>query len=572
MKKFLKVTMPIVLAILVIASLIWYLFVYDRDFTRDSLLTLARYSETQGNHTLATWFYNIAYTQSGNDDAVAIELAQQYKASGNYTKAEYTLSNAIKDGGGIDLYIALCKTYVEQDKLLDAVNMLDSVTRPDIAQQLQTLRPSAPIALPAPGFYNQYISVTIAAPHGKIYASTKGQYPSVNDAQYSEPLALTDGENKVYTVAIADNGLVSPLAVHGYTIGGVVKELNFADSAIEASIRQHLNVSENKQLYTNDLWTIKEYTVPEKATDLSDLANLAFIEKLTIDPNKSVNINFLSSLTTLIELKINNVTISQEQLQMIGALPNLKKLMLTNCSITSLAPLESSTSLVHLDVSNNTIRDLSPIRGLQNLQELNLSHNAVVDITPLGSLSSIKQLDISYNALTSLAPLSTCTTLISINADVNKINTLGPLESLTQLKIFSAENNQLSNISDLAKCTNLEELNISRNSISDIKMLASLVRLTSLKFSNNTVKELPAFPKDCALVTIDGSNNSITKLDKLKGLKHLNFVNMDYNKKLSSVKPLADCPLLVQVDVYGTKVKDASALTKLNIIVNYKPV
>lgn len=572
MKKFLKIALPIILTILVIASLIWYLFVYDRDFTRDSLLTMARHSETQGNHTLATWFYNIAYAQSGNEDAVAIELAQQYKASGNYTKAEYTLSNAIKDGGGIDLYIALCKTYVEQDKLLDAVNMLDSVTRPDIAQQLQQLRPSAPTALPVPGFYNQYISVTIDAPSGKIYANAKGQYPSINDAQYSEPLALTDGENKVYTVAIADNGLVSPLAVHGYMIGGVVEELNFADSVIDTSIRQLLNISENKQLYTNDLWSIKEYTVPEKATGLSELANLAFIEKLTINPKNSVDVSFLSSLTTLIELNINNVTISPEQLQMIGALPQLKKLTLTNCNIATLTPLQNATNLVYLDVSNNTIRDLSPLSGLQNLQELNLSHNAVIDLTPLNSLSGIKQLDISYNAITSLAPLSKCTTLISVNADVNKIDTLGSFESLSQLKFFSAESNQLSNIAVLAECTNLEELNISRNSISEIKMLASLVKLTSLKFSNNAVKELPAFPKDCALVTIDGSSNSITKLDKLKGLKHLNFVNMDYNKKISSVKPLADCPLLVQVDVYGTKVKDASALTSLNIIVNYKPV
>jgi len=118
MKKFLKILLPIGLAVLVIASLIWYLFVYDRDFTRDTLLTIARYSESQGDHATATWFYNIAYAQSGNDDSVAIELAQQYKNSGNYTKAEYTLANAIKDGGGIELYIALCKTYVEQDNFL----------------------------------------------------------------------------------------------------------------------------------------------------------------------------------------------------------------------------------------------------------------------------------------------------------------------------------------------------------------------------------------------------------------------------------------------------------------------
>lgn len=572
MKKFLKIALPIALAILVVASLFWYLLVYDRDFTRDSLLTMARHSESQGNHTLATWFYNIAYSQSGNDDAVAIELAQQYKASGNYTKAEYTLSNAIKDGGGIDLYIALCKTYIEQDKLLDAVNMLDSVTRPDIVEQLQKMRPTAPTALPTPGFYNQYISVTLEAQNGKILASAEGHYPSVKDIPYSEPLPLTDGENKVYTVVIADNGLVSPLAVHGYTIGGVVKELNFSDAVIESSIRQLLSVSDSKQLYTNDLWTIKEYTVPEKAKNLADLANLAFVEKLTIETAASVDVSFLSSLKALVELKISGSTISQDQLDMIAALPQLKKLTLTNCNLTSLSPLQRATSLVYLDLSNNAIRDLSPLSSLTGLLELNLAHNAVIDVTPLSSLTALKNLDVSYNSLTTLAPLSMCTTLTSINADVNVLKELGQLDTLTELRFFSAENNQLTNISSLASCIKLEELNISRNSISDISKLSSLVNLTTLKFSNNAVKELPAFPKDCALVTIDGSSNSISKLDKLKGLKHLNFVKMDYNKKISSVKPLADCPLLVQVDVYGTKVKDVSSLTKQSVVVNYKPV
>ena len=37
---------------------------------------------------------------NNGDAAGAIELAEQYKSSGNFTKAEFTLSNAIADGGG----------------------------------------------------------------------------------------------------------------------------------------------------------------------------------------------------------------------------------------------------------------------------------------------------------------------------------------------------------------------------------------------------------------------------------------------------------------------------------------
>ena len=111
MKKSIRIILPIVLALAIVICTGWYLFIYDRAFTRDVLLHAARYFESSGNHTVSAWFYNHAYTHAGNSDAVAIELAEQYKESGNYTKAEYTLSHAISDGGGVDVYIALSKTF-----------------------------------------------------------------------------------------------------------------------------------------------------------------------------------------------------------------------------------------------------------------------------------------------------------------------------------------------------------------------------------------------------------------------------------------------------------------------------
>jgi hypothetical protein len=47
---------------------------------------------------------------------------------------------------------------------------------------------------------------------------------------------------------------------------------------------------------------------------------------------------------------------------------------------------------------------------------------------------------------------------------------------------------------------------------------------------------------------------------------------MDYNKDISSVKALAKCPVLIEVNVYATKVKDVTPLTNQNIIVNWNPV
>ena len=77
MKHSTKRILPILLVIVTILSILWYLFIYDRDFTRDMLLHQARLFESYGQHSIASWLYDQAYRQADNNDAVAIELAQE---------------------------------------------------------------------------------------------------------------------------------------------------------------------------------------------------------------------------------------------------------------------------------------------------------------------------------------------------------------------------------------------------------------------------------------------------------------------------------------------------------------
>lgn len=573
MKKFLRILIPIILAVCIVFCTAWYLFIYDRPFTRDVLLTFARISEDYGKHNIATWFYNQAYYQAGNNDAVAIELAEQYKSIGNFTKAEFTLTNAIANGGGIDLYIALCNTYVQQDKLLDAVNMLNNIANPQIKEEIDKIRPKAPTSSPAPGFYNQYITVTLTETGEKLYYSVDGQYPSTANPTYKDPIVLGDGENTIYALTVSDNGLISPLSIFGYTIGGVVAEMEFADPYVEAEVRKLLNVSDTKQLYTNDLWTIKSFTMPAEATNYADLKHMIFLESLTIEGGVSGQLQYLSSATHLTELKVNGIDVSVEELAVIAALPELKKLTLQKCGLYNISALEKASSLTVLDLTENTIRNIAPLSGLNKLQELSLCHNALDDLTPLASLVTLTKLDVSQNnKLTTLAPVSGLSALKWLNASSCNIDNLGEIGKLTGLTYLNLSTNKLTNISALAACAAIKELNISSNSITDIQKLSALKKMEHFDFSYNKVTKLPSFSKSCALATITGSNNSISSLDPLAGLEHLNIVNMDYNKKISSVKALASCPLLIEVNVYATKVTDVKALTDQSIIVNYNPV
>ena len=577
MKKFFKIIIPILLFLVILASIGWYLFIYDRDFTRDMLLQGARYFDEQGNHAISGWFYDRAYEQAVDNDAVAIELAEQHKAEGNFTKAEYTLTRAISDGASTELYLALCKTYAEQDKLLDVVKLLDSVldesstVDPQVKAELQALRPTAPSSSPAAGFYSQYIDATVTTETGTLYVNANGEYPSIHDAPYSEAIELADGENTIYAISVSEEGLVSPLSVFSYTIGGVIEEVTFADEAMEEAVRLHLGVGEDITLYTNDLWDLSYFTVPSEAKDISDLRHMIFVEDLAIDSIPSGQLGYLSNLVNLTSLQIRNTAVSTDDLKLIGSLPNLQYLTLSGCGLSTAAGLEAAVSLTYLDLSQNTIRDLTPIQLITGLQDLILHHNAVNDLSALSNLESLRTLDVGYNLLSTISPIFNCSNILNLNVEKNTLSSLAGIEKLASLEVLNVAGNTMSDLTPVAACTSIKELNVSDNLLTDLSPLSVMDQLQVLNFSRNNVTALPDFETGCALITIDGSHNLIESLDALKGLENLNNVFMDYNEELSSIDPLVACPRIVQVKVYGTKVAEVSALLEMDVIVEFDP-
>lgn len=571
MNKFMRFLVSLLLVIAIIASIGWYLFVYDRDFTRDFLLNQARYNDLYGNARLSSMFYNLAYEHSGRDENVAIELANQYKADGNYTKAELTLSNAIRNNGTVELYTALCRTYVEQDKLLDAVNMLANIPNESLKLALDALRPTAPATNYEPGFYSQYIDVELTSSADTLFYTTDGDYPSISDPVYTGPIEMDAGETMIYAISVDENGLVSPLTIVSYTVGGVIEPAVFMDPVMEDAIREIIGANSSDILYTNEMWDITEFTVPADAMSIDDLKLLPHLRSLTIHGKSLDSLEILSDLTKLQTLDLTDCVFSPEELTVLAGLPNLSDLTLSKCNLSTIASLANAESLTRLNLSGNTVRNLEAISTMTTLRELNLQHNAVTGLEQLSGLNNLEKLDISYNAVTDLKPLSTCVKLNWLDAGNNQLYTLSGVENLTLLSHLSVDYNFLADISLLADCKELTELSISNNQIANLFALTGLAKLDTLNFSYNTVTALPDWAEGCTLRTIDGSHNQLTSIDNLKNLDGIAYIYMDYNQ-ITNVDALADCYHLVQVNVFGnTGIQSVSLLTDHDIIVNYDP-
>ncbi len=572
MKKFLTTLLALALVAALVVFAGWYMTEYDPATVQDFLISQARHSAQAGNFAAVKWFYDLSCSLSGDNQNVSIALADIYKSVGNYTKAEYTLVNAIAQGGNAELYMALCKTYVEQDKLLDAVNMLERIADPEIKAQLDAQRPQVPTADFAPGLYTQYITLTFQYQGGSLYVTTDGEYPSKEAPAYSQPLALSRGDNKVYALVVADNGLVSPLSVLNYTIGGVVEDVVLEDAAVDAAIRELLMFGADTVISTSDLWEITEFTVPAEAQTLNDLSHLIYLQELTIADRTIQDLSFLSELRQLRSLTVERCRI-ETSLEAFASLNALESLALRSCRLSSVAELEQLQTVTRLDLSNNAIGNLAPLVNLRNLTELDLSNNAVTDLNQLSHITGLTKLNLAHNAVTSMAPLAFCPNLTQLDLSYNQLTDISAVSHLNLLQSFSASNNQLTDISDLRSCPELKKLDVSFNALTDLSALSGLVELTELNFSNNGVTALPSLPRDCDLVIIDGSHNALTDIRILGGMERLNYIYMDYNP-FSEVGFLADCPQLIQINVYATNVSAEAANDLINrsIIVNFNPV
>lgn len=572
MKKFLRVVVPLLLILAVIGCSVWYLTVYDRDFTRDMLLQQARLSDARGNHSLAAWLYNLAYDQSGSVDDIAIELAEQYISVGNYTKAEYTISKAIAENPSAKLYMALCRLFVRQDKLMDAVNMLDTIGNPEIKAQVDAQRPAVPQVSPAPDFYTQYIDVSVQVESSTVYVSRDGVFPSKALHTYHGPISLELGQTMLYALAIGENGLVSPLGVYGYTVGGIIEEVTFADPAMEAAIRQILGVEADEPVFSDQLWNILDFTIPAEAQKYSDLSRLQHLKTLTAENAVTEELIHLSALTDLEEIHLLNCHPTDDILRIIATLPKLHTLTLQSCGLSSISALSGASNLQVLNLSDNTLRNLSPLAGMKDLRVLNLAQNAVTELTALGGFAALEVLNIAHNSVASLEPICGLTNLTSLNASYNKLTGIGSLNRLTALEYLDLSQNTITDVSVLGACLKLTELDLSNNALTDITALAPLDALYFLDFSYNSVAALPVFTENCQLVTVDGSHNLLSSVAELAVLSELNNALLDYNEALEDLSPLDKCHCLILVNAYGTKVSDVSFLTEKSIIVNYNPV
>ena len=370
-------------------------------------------------------------------------------------------------------------------------------------------------------------------------------------------------------MAVNPEGLVSHASYVGYTVAGVVEPVTLQDPALELMIREELHIT-SRQLRTDDLWGITELYLPDDLTTTEDLPYFTGLKTLVICEKDGLDYSFLSQLYALRHLGLDGCSLTTEDLTAIGSTPNLEELVLTDCGLSNVTPLGKLTGLRLLDLTDNSIGAADILTGMTDLEELYLAHNALTTLPDLSALQSLKIADLSYNALTGVDGLGGCAAMERLNLSNNRLTSVDPVGNLSELVFLSASINPVADLSALKGCTKLETFIMEDCKFDNIDFLEDIVTIREIDIDRNDTVAAPHFREDCMLETYSAAHNFLEDLSGLAGLQHLTLVNADYNN-IRDIDVLLDCPVLAQVNVYGTYVHDGGKLAEKGVVVNFVP-
>ena len=307
---------------------------------------------------------------------------------------------------------------------------------------------------------------------------------------------------------------------------------------------------------------------------IADLVNLQTL--ILRDVNVGNDVNVLESMNQLRIINLRNSGIGNEGIEVIGKLPDIVKLDLSENHITNIKPLKNLKNLEEVDICDINITNLEPLSELTGLIYLNLHSNLRIDsLRPLSKLVNLQTLALKsvqvggyIDILESMKDLR-CLDLINCGVQDSDLIIIGELQNIQQLNLSY---NLLSDISTVELPQNIRELNLSRNQIIDLSPLSNMYNLKTLNLRYNSIENIDPLSELTGLTYLNLRNNRIQNIDSLSELTGLNYLNLHSNSQIKSIRPLEGLVKLETLILENINVGDdvcalefMSGLTRLNL-------
>ncbi|WNR45788.1 leucine-rich repeat domain-containing protein [Paenibacillus roseipurpureus] len=241
----------------------------------------------------------------------------------------------------------------------------------------------------------------------------------------------------------------------------------------------------------------------------------------------------------------------------IANLPKLTKLSLGSNKLNDIRALESLPNLTNLSLDHNQINDISVLSNFPNLEQLSINHNQIKSIDSISSLTKLTFLNIEENQISDISATQTMKKINLLMANNNQIHDISPLAN-SQIFSIQMNNNKLENLAPLATMKELGNLRIAGNQIKDISPLANLNKLTLLELADNRIEDITPLKN---LKSIAGLYMSKNLIQDISPLKETNFRTVDLREnRIQDIKPLAQMNRLQHVLLSKNNINDIQPL------------
>ncbi len=266
-----------------------------------------------------------------------------------------------------------------------------------------------------------------------------------------------------------------------------------------------------------------------KISTLEDFEEFLNLSEVTIKGDEISDYSCLARVEKLKTLKLINLTLTPEQWKQIGSCTKLAHITVNNCGLTDLSFASGLTALTAADFSDNNLDGaaFSAIKSLK-INELTVKNNDMTSIGAIGEITTLRKLDLSNNALTSFDGISKLGKLDTVILKDNDITATDGMAFLTSLKTADFSGNEIEDASDMAGSRSINTLDLSGNPIADFSVFRS-GNLTSLTAKNCGISDISGICEIISLRTLDLSGNHISDLTPVPGLSHITTLNVSGN-------------------------------------------
>lgn len=222
--------------------------------------------------------------------------------------------------------------------------------------------------------------------------------------------------------------------------------------------------------------------------DVEAIGRMYSLKRLVLSGSKFNDLDWITHLVNLETLDISFTGISD--ITAIEKLKNLKSLTLDGTRSPSDSLRNLNKHFVPLKSTISKAIDLSPISQLDRLEYLRVYASQLTDLTILEKLGGLTELWMILTELVDLSALTALTKLRIVGILVSKVTDISPIRSLTYLEVLHLAGSHIENLTPIEHLVYLEGLDISTTPVSDIACLASLKNLVWLNLVGTNVTDV----------------------------------------------------------------------------------